>query len=494
MHRQTLGAFQRPFLMAFDLSPQRGDHALKEDTILRSAFPHETLDVMERVRRVVSSIRRPAHNASDAEKGAGAWQPHSVSMHIEHTPDEFCGVCGVDSLEGEGAGGCEYQVACNDSFVSSMSATAMQLFDPAPAPLQAAEPHGSTGVQQLLQSPDAAEARFAILASLDVITTAATNSASSFDTALLRDAISSALGSAVDDPYHAVSGEGAVQVEVVRSAVDEMFAHMFADELRDEGGRRFLEERGDGGGNEPVLMESQRHRVILTTASQSRKEGILQALGVDDPVQQATRRLWAFEERQGAGTGGEHVRPRDASILAVDIASFLDEHRGEVQSSVERVDIRFERLLSIPASDAALVSGFGSVATDLGALSVMVTDPTMPREPLSAVVYGKAYRLVLEKFPPRTIVRVVALRAPVHGQEGDESDRARVLATIVTDEKGAGMVPFFIFSSDRLFPPGDYEIQALMPLTQAFGLSPLLTLSHEGPERKLFRHRFKTGK
>lgn len=484
VRRRNLGTFQRPFLMAFDLSPHHADQNLKDDTTIRSAFPHKTLDVIERVRRVVNTIR-PSHGTSNVENRASALQPHPVSMHIEHTPEEFCGVCGVDSLEGEGSARCAYQKSCDDAFVSTMSATATQLFDP--ASVQAAGPHRFTSIQQLLQGPDAAEARFAILASLDVITTAANSTP--FDVAVLKDALSHSLGLPVDDPYYAVSGEEAVQVEVVRAAVDEMFAHMFADELRHEGGRRFLDEEGGEGGDEPIMMESQRHRVMLVTASQGKKEGILRSFGIDDPVQQASRRLWVLDKDQGPGTDSAHEIPGDAPNLAARIASFIHKHEGEALSSVERVEVRFERLLSIPANDAALGSGLGAFAPEFGEMAVLVTDPTMPREPLGAIVYGRTYRLEMEQFPPRTMVRVAALRAPGHGQEEDESDRARVLATIWTDEKGAATVPNLRFSSARLFPPGDYEIQALVPRTKAFGLSHLFTLSQEGPERKLFKRK-----
>ncbi len=483
VRRRDMGTMPRSFLMAFDLSPIRAEEDLSDAAVIRKAVPRETLNVLERLRQIIDTIR-PA-NAPD---GLGALQPHPVSMHIEHTPEEFCGVCGVDSMEGGGSGACEYQQACDDSFVSAMSTTAVQLSQGPSTRRAAAEATRLTSsVQQLLQSPDTSEARFTILASLDVITTAANSTP--FDVATLKDALSHSLGLSVDDPYQAISGEEAVQVEVVRSAVDEMFAHMFADELRHEGGRRFLEEGGGGGGGEPILMESQRHRVILVTASQGRKEGILQALGVDDPMQQASRRLWDSSGDHGFGTGGEReASPGNASVLAADIASYMHEHGGEAQSSVERVEVNFERMLSIPGSNAALLSGSGAFAPEFGDMSVLVTDTTASLEPLSSVVYGRTYRLVIQHFPPRSLISVAALRATVSGEEEDESDR--VLATIMTDEKGAAVVPNLNFVSARLFPPGDYEIQALVLRTQAFGLSPLFTLSHKGPERKLFRHRF----
>lgn len=451
--------------------------------MIRSAFPRETLDIIERVREVVDTIR-PAvfFNASDR---TGALEPHPVSMHIEHTPDEFCSVCGVDSMTGDGSAGCAYQRSCDDAFVSSMSTSLMQLSSQ--SSLRETEPHRSTSTQQLLQSPDAAEAQFVVLASLDVITTAANST--TFDTALVKEALSHSLGLDVDDPYHAISGEGAVQVEVVSSAVDEMFAHMFPDELRNEGGRRFLE-TGAGGGNEPIEMESHRHRVVVATASQSRKEDILQALEVDDPERQASRRLWALDDDQGPDVDTKHVGPSSASKLAAHIASYIQQHGGEAQRSVERVEVSFERMLSVPTNHATLGLGSGAFASDFGEMTVLMMDPRMPREPLSAVVYERAYRLVIERFPPRSIIRVAAIRAPSDGEEAEEGDQGHVLAITMTDEMGTATVPNLRFSPPRLFPPGDYEIQALVLRTQAFGLSPLFTLSHEGPERRAFRNRY----
>lgn len=483
VRRRTLGgAFQRPFLIAFDLSPHHANKKLEEDVTIRAAFPRKTLDVIERVRRVVNTIR-PANNLSDVGDGVSNLRLRPVSMHIERTPEEYCGVCGVDSLEGEGSARCNYQQSCDDSFVSSISTAAMQLSNPSSS--QATDLSQLTSGQQLMQTSDTAEARYVILASLDVITTAANSTP--FNMATLKDALSYSLGLAVDDPYQAISGEEAVQVEVVPSAVDELFGHMFPDDLRNEGGRRFLEERGDGNG--PVMMESQRHRVMLVTASPSKKEGILEALGVDDTVQQASRRLWALDEARGPGTGTEDARPGNASNFAARIAAFVHERGGDARSSVERVEVGFERMLSIPESDAAhLVSGLGAFETDLGEMSVMVTDPRMPLKPVGHVEYGKSYRLVVDHFPPHSIIRVAALRTAIQGEEEDESDRVvRVLPTLITDETGAALVPNLKFSSARLFPPGNYEIQVLVSGTQEFGLSPLFTLSHEGPKRKLFR-------
>jgi hypothetical protein len=489
-HRQ-LRALQQPSLLAFDLSPHSAGPQMEDGDVLRAAFPQKAFLLIRQMQQAVSAIR-PASVLSDLGNEEDFLQPHPVTMHIERTPADFCGVCGVDSIEGAGSAGCMYEKSCNASLISSMSMAALQRRDHSSS--QAARRVQTTEVEQYLQSPDEEEARFIVLASLDIIMTAPSNA--TFDMTILKEALSHSLGAEVDDPYHQVSGGGAVQVEVVPSAVDEMFAHMFHDELRDEGGRTFMGRRrrilGEGGEgmDGDIMLESRKHRVILTTTSQSKKEAILQALGVQNPVEQASRRLWVTDEDADAVTSHFHETSErndtdSTPTLAERVASYLDQHAGEAKGSIDDVALRFQRMLYIPPYDADFFLNIDPWVHNYGHMSVRVMDPAKPLLPLSGLMYGRAYKLIIENFPPRSIVGVAAIRAASKGGVED-SVIPRLLATVTTDDTGTAVMPDLKFPSTPLFPPGDYEIKATVLRTFAYGLSPLYTLSQEGPKRKLY--------
>ena len=532
-------SFQSPIrtsLLAFGLSPHvdqqglqagaKSAHGVEEDTVLLAVLPPKLLKLTQTMQHALSAIRvvpDPSEfgaNLTHRDK-TGLLQPHPVSMRIQDTPDGFCGVCGVDIMEGKGKDACAYQQVCDPAFVSSIQAAA--LYDdstaaefppvgpssspatnpsshppatspPSPVSLRriarAAQAAGNEDLP-LPASPPAAEARFILLASLDVVTLAED---STLALSTLKDAISFALGDDVDDPYHQVFGEDAVQVEVVSAGVDEAFADMYPKEFGEEGGHVYKERRRlrrlvrEGGAaeevkeaedeEEEVTLQLRKYKVILTSTSKPKVRRALRALGVRDPAREASRHLQMEE-------GEDEVIILTAE-MASDVVTYLRAHGTGSENSVEGASMAFERTLYIPAYDATAFANEDFLTPLLGDCSMRLSDPTMPALPLSHVGYKTAYHLILENFPPKARVQVTALRASRGDGEDDASLPWRFpLATVHTNGDGAASVAVKFWSA-MAFPPGDFEIQARVAETGVFGLSPLYTLSREGRRRKLY--------
>lgn len=531
--------FQSPMwtsLLAFGLSPHVGQQGLQagaksapgvgDDPVLLAVLPPKLLELTQAMQHALSAIR-VVPDPSESGGGlthrdkTGLLQPHPVSMRIQDTPDGFCGVCGVDIMEGKGKDTCAYQQVCDPAFVSSIQAAA--LYDdstaaeippvgpssfpasnpsshpqatppPSPTPLRriarAAQAAGNEDLP-LPASPPAAEARFIVLASLDVVTSA---EESPLTFSILKDAISFALGDDVDDPYHQVFGEDAIQVEVVSAGVDEMFAHMYPKEFGEEGGHVYKERRRlrrlvpEGGAaekvkeaedeDEEVTLQLRKYKVILTSTSKPKVRRALRALGVQDPAREASRHLQMEE--------GEDEDIILTAEMASDVVTYLRSHGTGSENSVEGASMAFERTLYVPAYDATAFTSGDFLAPHLGDFGMRLSDPTMPAMPLSHVGYKTAYTLSLENFPSNARVQVTALRSSRGDGEGDTSLPWRFpLATVNTNGDGSASVAVKFWSA-MAFPPGDYEIQARVAETGAFGLSPLYTLSREGHRRKLY--------
>ncbi|GAB5037319.1 pectin lyase fold virulence factor [Nannochloropsis oceanica] len=524
-------------LLAFGLSPhvgQRRSHTeakeaqkIEDNKVLQAVLSPKLLKLTYLMKGALSRIRvvsnpSESRSVSTYRDKAGLLQPHPVSMRIQDTPD-FCGVCGVDILEGKGSDVCAYQQNCDPAFVSSIQAAA--LYDdsasavipsaapPSPIPvtpsslpvipsslLQATpSPVSVRRIARAIQSvendelPSAAsppaEARFIVLASLDIVALAI-NDPLALST--LKDAISFSLGDDVDDPYHQVSGQDAVQVEVFSSGIDEMFAHMYPNELGKEGGHVFKERRrvrrliGEGETlkevedmevvDEEVVLQLRRYTVILTSTSKLKVRRTLRALGVQNPAQEVSRHL-----KMDVGEDEDIILTTD---MASDVVTYLRAHG--TGSSVDSASMGFERTLYIPASDTTAFANNDFLTPALGDYSMRLFDPTMPAIPLSNVGYKIAYELILENFPSNVRVQVIALRASRGDDHNDRSLPWRfTLASTTTDKDGTALVSVKFWSTVA-FPPGDYEIQARVTETGAFGLSPLYTLSREGHRRKLY--------
>ena len=528
-------SFQSPIrtsLLAFGLSPHVGQqglqagantaHEIENNTVLLAVLPPKLLRLIQAMQHTLSAIR-VVPDTSESVGGlthrdkTGLLQPHPVSMRVQDTPD-FCGVCGVDIMEGKGKDACAYQQVCDPAFVSSIQAaalyddtTAAEIAPVGPSPSLPPTPsshppatpppspvslrriaRAAAGNEELpyTASSPAAEARFILLAFLDVVTSV-TNRPLALST--LKDAISFALGDDVDDPHHQVLGEDAVQVEVFSSGVDEMFAHMYPKELGDEGGHVFKERRRvrrlvrKGGAaeevkeaedeDEEVTLQLQRYKVILTSTSKPKMRRALRALGVRDPAREASRHLQMEE-----GEDEDIILTAD---MASDVVTYLRAHDSGSENSVEGASMGFERTIYIPAYDVTAFANNDFLTPSLGDYSMRLSDPTMPAMPLSHVGYKTAYHLILENFPSKARVQVTALRASRGDGEGDTSLSWRFpLATLTTNGDGAASVAIKFWSAVA-FPQGDYEIQARVAETGAFGLSPLYTLSREGHRRKL---------
>jgi len=155
----------------------------------------------------------------------------------------------------------------------------------------------------------------------------------------------SALRNDVDDPYHQVL-ENAVQVEDFSSGVDEMFAHMYPEELGEERGFMFKERRRlrrsvreeaaaeavteVEAEDEEVTLQLRRYKVILTSTFKPKVRRALCALGVRDPAREASRH---FNTVEGNGREDEETGQMPTAQLASDVIAYLRTHgsdqRGE---------------------------------------------------------------------------------------------------------------------------------------------------------------------
>jgi hypothetical protein len=509
-------------------------------------------------------------------------------MHVASAPEGFCGVCGVDFLEGKGSEGCDYQTFCDPSFVASLhdkalqSALGEQQQQQQQQPVRnlggraasaaglpplngnagagnaagatgfvgpaGARPAASSSSSSLTRRAQAAasaaenediphepkaEARFILLADLDVVTTSVNKTLSM---SALNDALSFALGADVSDPYHQVLGEEAMQIEVFSKAIDEMFAHFYPEELGEEGGHVYRKRRRrlqtmEGGREEwveeEVELQVHKHTVVLTSNSKPKTRRTLRALGVRDPVRDASRHL---EMREGeedpdevraaareaarrrlqeqvqqsgvdpaavaAAAEAEARAEAEEAGLGVAVAEYLRTYGGVAEETVESVSLSFEKTLYIPAYDAKVFANDDPLVQDMGMFSVELLDPLLPFLPLDHLGYKKNYQLTLRNFPPNARVQVVALRVADEGEEAAGGVGALPwrcpLAVLTTDTTGSVVAPRIQIAAPLTCPPGDYQIRATVLKPGAsvggilYGASNLFELSKEGRRRKLY--------
>jgi hypothetical protein len=523
-------------------------------------------------------------------------------MHVGGQREGLCSICGVDVVEGDGVGACDVHEECEPGFLQTLQDTALgkalgggtstsrrlplkaegtpspatttrrrqqspDLFPTASPPFPpssfSASPTSYTSSSSPLtrralaaaaaaesedipSTPPRAEARYILLARLDVTTRILNES---LDTSLLKEALSSALGADVDDPYHQVLGKDAMQTEVYSLAVDEMFAAMYPKELGDEGGytyrvrrRRHLsptEEAGTEGGGEDeeeeVALQVQKHQIVLTSISRPQTRRALRALGVRDPVvggsrhlrlatgekdrreraalarETARRRLQAdmeavqddpvaFAAAATAAAEAEKAAEAEEAALGLAIAKYLQEKGGAVEASVENVDVHFDQTLYIPAYDPDVFANESPFYQDVGAYSVDLLDPDLPLLPLDHLGYKKNYHLTLRNFPALARVQLVGLRvAPseeVRHQAGGQLPWRCPLGMVKTDDQGFAMLPDLRIVSPLACPPGDYQIRATVLSVEdkseeghggiLYGMSNVFALSREGRKRKLY--------
>lgn len=523
-------------------------------------------------------------------------------MHVGGQREGLCSICGVDVVEGDGVGACDVHEECEPGFLQTLQDTALgkalggdtstsrrlplkaegrsspatttrrrqqspDLFPTASAPFPpssfSASPTSYTSSSSPLtrraqaaaaaaesedipSTPPRAEARYILLARLDVTTRILNET---LDTSLLKEALSSALGADVDDPYHQVLGKDAMQTEVYSLAVDEMFAAMYPKELGDEGGytyrvrrRRRLSpteqagtEGGGGDEEEEVALQVQKHQIVLTSTSRPQTRRALRALGVRDPVvggsrhlrlatgekdrreraalarETARRRLQAdmeavrddpvaFAAAATAAAEAEKAAEAEEAALGLAIAKYLQEKGGAVEASVENVDVHFDQTLYIPAYDPDVFANESPFYQDVGAYSVDLLDPDLPLLPLDHLGYKKNYQLTLRNFPALARVQLVGLRvAPseeVRHQAGGQLPWRCPLGMVKTDDQGFAMLPDLRIVSPLTCPPGDYQIRATVLSVEdkseeghggiLYGVSNVFALSREGRKRKLY--------
>lgn len=544
--------------------------------------------MVQNMQRSLSTIRVASMTATrQGQYQDGLLQPKPVTMHVESAPEAFCGVCGVDVLEGKGSEGCDYQTYCDTSFVTSLHDKALQsalgeakeqqqpvrnLGDSAFSTSDLSSPKGHTGAgvapaaaagsvgsvrptapaassssyvtrraeaaasaaeNDDIPADPKAEPRFVLLADLDVVTTSVNKTLSMSS---LKDALSFALGGDVSDPYHQVLGEEAMQIQVFSKAIDEMFAHFYPEELGQEGGYLYQERRRrlqttkgwrEEWVEEDVELQVHKHTVILTSNSKPKTRRTLRALGVRDPVRDASRHLKMREGEEDPGevraAAREAARRRlqeqvqqagddpaviaaaaaveatteaEAAELGVAVAHYLRAYGGEAEKGVESVSLSFEKSLYIPAYDAEVFVDDEPLVQDTGKFSVELLDPLLPSLPLDHLGYKKDYQLTLRNFPADARVQVVALR--VADEEEEEAGGFGTLpwrcplAVLTTDSTGSVVAPRVQIAGPLTCPPGDYQIRAtvLKPGVSGggtlYGVSNLFELSKEGRKRKLY--------
>ena len=383
-----------------------------------------------------------------------------------------------------------------------------------------------------IPSEPKAEARFILLADLDVVTTSLNRTLSM---SALNDALSFALGGDLSDPYHQVLGEEAMQIQVFSKAIDEMFAHFYPEELEREGGHVYRERRRrlqttEGGREEwveeEVELQVHKHTVVLTSNSKPKTRRTLRALGVRDPVRDASRHLEMKEGEDdpdelraaareaarrrlqeqtqlagddpaavAAAAEAEATAEAEEADLGVAVADYLRTYGGAAEESVESVSLSFEKTLYIPSYDAKVFANDDPLVQDTGKFSVELLDPLLPFLPLDHLGYKKDYQLTLRNFPANSRVQVVALRV---ANEAEEAGGAGALpwrcplAVLTTDGTGSVVAPRVQIAAPLTCPPGDYQIRAtvLKPGVSVggslYGVSNLFELSKEGRKRKLY--------
>jgi len=543
--------------------------------------------MVQDMQRSNSAIRMASGTSTrEGQYRDGLLQPNPVTMHVESAPEGFCGVCGVDVLEGKGTAGCDYQTFCDASFVASLHDKALQSAlgeqeaqqqparnlgggaasasdspslngnagstdatgaagfvgrarPTAPAAFSSssltrrAQAAASAAENDEIPSEPKAEARFILLADLDVVTT---NANRTLSMSALNDALSFALGGDLSDPYHQVLGEEAMQIKVFSKAIDEMFAHFYPEELGQEGGHVYRERRRrlqttEGGREEMVEEEVElqvhKHTVVLTSNSKPKMRRTLRALGVRDPVRDASRHLEMKEgeedpaelraaareaarrrlQEQAQQAGDDPaavaaaaeaeatVRAEEAD-LGVAVADYLRTYGGAAEESVESVSLSFDRTLHIPSYDAQVFADDEPLVQDTGKFSVELLDPLLPFLPLDHIGYKKDYQLTLRTFPANARVQVVALRVADEGEVGAKGAGALPwrcpLTVLTTDSTGSVVAPRVQIAAPLTCPPGDYQIRAtvLKPGVSVggslYGVSNLFELSKEGRKRKLY--------
>lgn len=542
--------------------------------------------MVQGMQRSLSAIRMASSTSTrEGQYRDGLLQPNPVTMHVQSAPEGFCGVCGVDIMEGKGSEGCDYQTFCDSSFVASLHDKALQSalgeqeqqpvrnlgggaasasdsrpltgnadadgatgapgFVGATRPTAPAASSSSSSLSRRAQATASAaenepippepkaEARFILLADLDVVTTTVNKTLS---TTALNDALSFALGADLSDPYHQVLGEEAMQIQVFSKAIDEMFAHFYPEELGEEGGHVYRERRrrlqttkeeGEEWVEEEVELQVHKHTVVLTSNSKPKMRRTLRALGVRDPARDASRHLEMREgeedpdevraaareatrrrlqeQVQQAGVDpaavaeaaeAEAAAEAEEAGLGVAVAEYLRTNGGAAEETVESVSLSFQKTLYIPSYDAEVFAADDPLVQDTGKFSVELLDPLLPFLPLDHLGYKKDYQLTLRNFPANVRVQVVALRVADEEEEAAGGVGALPwrcpLTILTTDSTGSVVAPRVQIAAPLTCPPGDYQIRArvLKPGANAggslYGVSSLFELSKEGRKRKLY--------
>ncbi|KAM3567477.1 hypothetical protein VYU27_010379, partial [Nannochloropsis oceanica] len=576
------GAFEtlaKTSILAFGLSPYKQDKqsgdtdssssssSISDNSILQAVLGKGVLEMVQNMQRSLSTIRAASMTTTrQGQYRDGLLQAKPVTMHVESAPEAFCGVCGVDVLEGKGSEGCDYQTYCDTSFVASLHDKALQsvlgeveeqpqsarnlgdgaivksgssshkwrtgsggggaaaagaaasaggggggfvnsVRPTAPATsssshaIRRAEAAASAAENDDIPVDPKAEARFVLLADLDVVTTSVNRTLSMSS---LKDALSFALGGDVSDPYHQVLGEEAMQIQVFSKAIDEMFAHFYPKELGQEGGYLYQERRRrlqttEGGREEwteeDVELQLHKHTVILTSNSKPKTRRTLRALGVRDPVQDASRHLEMQEGEEdpdevraaareaarrrlqeqvqqagddpavvSAAAAMEATTEVEEGELGVAVADYLRTYGGAAEKGVESVSLNFEKSLYIPAYDAEVFVNDEPLVQDMGKFSVELLDPLLPSLPIDHLTYKKDYQLTLRNFPADVRVQVVALRV-AHEEEEETGGVGTLpwrcpLAVLTTDSRGSVVAPRVHITAPLTCPPGDYQIRA----------------------------------
>ncbi len=229
---------------------------------------------------------------------------------------------------------------------------------------------------------------------------------------------------------------------------------------------------GGGGCKTEENKNVQRFKALLVSPSQSKARTILASLRATPSANEA-RHLQQQEQEDDPTTSSNSSSTID---LAVAVREYLD---------VEDVGAWYEQLLFIPAYNSDLFRKDAPL-TGVGTYSILLADPAQPSAPLHHLQYKAViYDVLLEEFPPRSVVQVYAVRAAAPDDDAATAARPpQLLATATTDGEGQARLRQRFWP--LVLPAGDYLFKAVDVASGAEGLSPLYSLSAAPQRRKLY--------
>jgi len=424
------------------------------------------------------------------------------AFHINSPMEGFCGACDVENLEGPGLASCQNTASCDpDAFTPPpgqaglMSGVDFENFDYPEhflivANMDVALPVGPVAMDE----GEGGEGRRGRASGASPTPTFPRGvNATTLELALLA-----ALGQNTGDPLDDAVGPEALYLTVFSAKADEFFAGLvprLAESARAahyaSWTRKEMEE-GKGEGRRRRTREEamaaddtsmRRFKAVFVSPSRNKADAILASLqgaplSAEREYSGATGADWRRQQQQQQEPPGIDIAASVGAYLKSALAA-----EGQDEQELEHdVTMWYEQLLYVPGYHSEAFLNHAPV-TGVGAYSILLSDPSRPSAPLHHLQYKTvAYDVLLEQFPPKSLVNIYAVGVAVADEDGARPPY--LLATVTTDSQGNARV-------QRRFralalPPGDYFFRALDMATGAEGLSPVYSLSDAPQTRRLY--------